>query len=73
MDIIIGCVEPMLGSGLPCFKGTKTIKNLRARFQPEKTDREAAQHMKALIKRSYESFFTRGYDEFQRLTNGIPY
>ena len=73
MDFIIDGVIPMLDSGLPCFKGDKTIKNMRSRFQPEKTDHEAALYMKSLIKKSFESIFTVGYDEFQRITNGIPY
>lgn len=73
MNAIIDCIEPMLESGLPCFKGTRTIKNLENRFQPDKTDHEAAMFMKALIGKSFESVFTKGYDEFQRLTNGIPY
>lgn len=73
MNTIIECVTPMLGSGLPCFNGGKTIRNLESRFVPQKTDHEAAQHMMSLIKKSYESVFTKGYDEFQRLTNGIPY
>lgn len=73
MDTILQCVMPMLESGLPCFKGLKTVKNLQARFAPQRTAHDAAIHMKALIKRSYESMFTKGYDEFQRLTNGIPY
>lgn len=73
MDLVLECVTPMLGSGLPCFNGNKTIRNLESRFVPHKTDYEAAQHMLSLIKKSYESIFTKGYDEFQRLTNGIPY
>lgn len=73
MNAILECVKPMLDSGMPCFKGPKTIKNLQNRFQPLKTDHEAALYMKSLIKKSYESLFTLGYDEFQKLTNGIPY
>ncbi|KAK5780499.1 hypothetical protein RI543_002259 [Arxiozyma heterogenica] len=73
MNFIIDGIVPMLDSGLPCFKGDKTIRNIRSRFQPEKTDHEAALFMKALIKKSFESIFTVGYDEFQRITNGIPY
>ncbi|QLL33656.1 hypothetical protein HG536_0E05670 [Torulaspora globosa] len=73
MAAIIECVKPMLDSSMPCFKGLKTIKNLQNRFQPLKTDHEAALFMKSLIRKSYESLFTKGYDEFQRLTNGIPY
>lgn len=72
MNLISECVIPMLQSGLPCFKG-KTIRNLHNRFQPNKSDHEAALFMRTLIKRSYESLFTVGYDEFQKLTNGIPY
>ncbi|KAK9458641.1 uncharacterized protein V1516DRAFT_682228 [Lipomyces oligophaga] len=70
---IIRCVVPMLESGLPCFKGETTIRKLRERFTLEKSDKEAAVYMRSLIKKSAESIYTRGYDEFQRMTNGIPY
>lgn len=73
MDVIVKCVLPMLESGLPCFKGMTTIRNLKSRFVPQKSEKEAALFMRRLIRKSYESFFTKGYDEFQRLTNGIPY
>ncbi|SCU83109.1 LADA_0C09648g1_1 [Lachancea dasiensis] len=73
MNAILECVRPMLSSGLPCFKGEKTMRNLESRFAPNKTEHEAAEFMMGLIKKSYESIFTKGYDEFQRLTNGIPY
>ena len=72
MELIVRTVVPMLESGLPCFKDT-TIKNLRLRFVPGKSDKEAALYFRKLIKKSMESFYTRGYDEFQRITNGIPY
>ncbi|CAK9437233.1 uncharacterized protein LODBEIA_P16110 [Lodderomyces beijingensis] len=72
MEMIVRTVTPMLESGLPCFKDT-TIKNLRNRFVPYKSEKEAAIYFKKLIKESKESFYTKGYDEFQRLTNGIPY
>lgn len=72
MELIVRCVNPMLESGLPCFKDT-TIKKLRKRFVPTKSEKDAALYFKGLIKKSYESFYTTGYDEFQRLTNGIPY
>ncbi|KAL8939206.1 MAG: hypothetical protein Q9211_002847 [Gyalolechia sp. 1 TL-2023] len=62
----------MLGSGLPCFK-PETIAHLRERFVLEKSDREAASFMRDLIKKSYGSYSTKGYDQFQLLTNGIPY
>ncbi|KAL6945455.1 hypothetical protein ACO0QE_002908 [Hanseniaspora vineae] len=72
-EFIIKCIEPMLDSGLPCFKANKTIKNLKNRFVLGKDDLQAAQYMKHLINKSYESVYTKGYDEFQKLTNGIPY
>ena len=62
----------MLGSGLPCFK-PETIAHLRQRFVLEKTEREAADFMKDLIKKSYSSYSTKGYDQFQLMSNGIPY
>ena len=62
----------MLGSGLPCFK-PETIAHLRQRFVLEKSEREAADFMRDLIKKSQSSYSTKGYDQFQLLTNGIPY
>lgn len=72
METIVRCVQPMLESGLPCFKDT-TIKKLRLRFVPNKSEKDASKYFKELINKSSESNFTKGYDEFQRLTNGIPY
>lgn len=72
MHELIGMVVPMLESGLPCFKAA-TIKHLTQRFVPNKSDKEAAIYIRGLIKKSFESFATKGYDEFQRITNGIPY
>lgn len=62
----------MLESGLPCFK-PETIQNFRERFVLEKTEREAADFMRELIRKSYSSYSTKTYDQFQLLTNGIPY
>lgn len=65
-------VTLMLDSGLPCFK-PDTLKNFRDRFVLEKSEHEAAQHMRELIRKSYASISTKGYDQFQLLTNSIPY
>jgi len=62
----------MMDSGLPCFK-PETIQHFRERFVLQKSEREAADFMKDLIKKSYHSFSTKGYDQFQLMTNGIPY
>jgi phosphatidylinositol 4-kinase len=72
METIVRCVNPMLESGLPCFKEA-TIRKLRARFVPARSEKEASLYMKGLVRKSMESMSTKGYDEFQRLTNGIPY
>ncbi|QSL66410.1 hypothetical protein MERGE_000789 [Pneumocystis wakefieldiae] len=62
-----------LHSGLPCFKGTTTINNLRSRFHLDQEDHEAARTMIKLINNSYENKRTVIYDQFQSITNGIPY
>ncbi|KAI2100516.1 phosphatidylinositol-4- kinase [Ophidiomyces ophidiicola] len=65
-------VTLMLDSGLPCFK-PDTLKNFRDRFVLEKSEYDAAHHMRELIRKSYASISTKGYDQFQLLTNSIPY
>ncbi|KAF2201848.1 phosphatidylinositol 4-kinase-like protein STT4 [Delitschia confertaspora ATCC 74209] len=65
-------VMVMLDSGLPCFK-PETIQHFKERFVLEKTEREAADFMRELIRKSLGSYSTKQYDQFQLLTNGIPY
>ncbi|KAF4470103.1 phosphatidylinositol 4-kinase [Fusarium albosuccineum] len=62
----------MMDSGLPCFR-PESVKHFRERFVLDKSEREAANFMKHLIKTSYSSHSTGIYDQFQLLTNGIPY
>jgi phosphatidylinositol 4-kinase A len=62
----------MMDSGMPCFK-PESVKHFKERFVLEKTEREAAEFMKDLIKKSYASYSTKVYDQFQLMTNGIPY
>ncbi|KAK3330292.1 hypothetical protein B0H66DRAFT_55915 [Apodospora peruviana] len=62
----------MMDSGLPCFK-PESVKHFKERFVLEKNEREAADFMKDLIKKSRASYSTGVYDQFQLLTNGIPY
>jgi phosphatidylinositol 4-kinase A len=62
----------MMDSGLPCFK-PESVKHFRERFVLERTEREAAEFMKDLIRKSYASYSTSMYDQYQLLTNGIPY
>ncbi|KAF2671218.1 phosphatidylinositol 4-kinase-like protein STT4 [Microthyrium microscopicum] len=65
-------VSVMLDSGLPCFKPA-TMQHLRERFVLERSEREAADFMRDLIRKSANNLATKGYDHFQLLTNGIPY
>jgi len=62
----------MMDSGLPCFK-PETVTHFRERFVLEKNEREAAEFMKDLIKKSHASYSTSFYDQYQLLTNGIPF
>jgi phosphatidylinositol 4-kinase len=65
-------VSMMLDSGLPCFK-PDTLKNFHDRFLLDRSERDAADYMRELTRKSYQSFSTKGYDQFQLITNGIPY
>lgn len=62
----------MMDSGLPCFK-PESVRFFKERFVLEKNDREAADFMKDLIRKSYASYSTGFYDQYQLLTNGIPF
>ena len=72
VDHLAQIVLVMLDSGLPCFK-PQTIDHFKQRFVREKDERGAADFMRDLVKKSYGSYSTKGYDQFQLLTNGIPY
>jgi phosphatidylinositol 4-kinase A len=65
-------VAMMLDSGLPCFK-PDTMKNLRDRFVLDRSERDAAEYMRQLIRSSFQAVSTKGYDQYQLMTNGIPY
>ncbi|KAI9336109.1 hypothetical protein BDR26DRAFT_865152 [Obelidium mucronatum] len=70
---IIQMVALMLESGLPCFKGEATIKKLRSKFQLDLDDKKAAEFMLQQIQKSHENKFSRLYDRFQNIQNGIPF
>jgi phosphatidylinositol 4-kinase A len=71
-DKLSHLVSLMLDSGLPCFK-PETMRNFKDRFVLEKSERAAAEYMAGLIKKSAANVTTKVYDEFQLITNGIPY
>ncbi|KAI1311435.1 phosphatidylinositol 3 [Xylaria venustula] len=62
----------MMESGLPCFK-PESVKHFKERFVLEKNEREAAEFVKDLVRKSAGSYSTMVYDQFQLMTNGIPY
>ncbi|KAI0136411.1 phosphatidylinositol 3 [Xylariales sp. AK1849] len=62
----------MMDSGLPCFK-PESVKHFKERFVLERNEREAAVFVKDLIRKSANHYSTAVYDQFQLMTNGIPY
>lgn len=69
---LVNTVRLMLETALPSFKGEGTIDRLRQRFQPDLTERRAAEFMIAVVKDAHENKRSNLYDEFQRLTNVRP-
>lgn len=71
MDGIINTVLLMVDSGLPCFSRGDPIGNLRKRFHPEMSEREAANFMIKTCADAYNKWTTAGYDLIQYLQQGI--
>ena len=69
---IIATVQLMEHSGLPCFGRGAPVANLRSRLHMEMSERQAASHMREVVRRAYDSNTTGFYDYIQYLQNRIP-
>jgi phosphatidylinositol kinase/protein kinase (PI-3 family) len=70
---IFGLVEPMLESGLPCFKPSKTLHDLRIRFAMGLSELDAASVMCGRIRLSQDNMRTNLYDRYQNMAEGIEW
>ncbi|GAA5861639.1 hypothetical protein JCM8547_000691 [Rhodosporidiobolus lusitaniae] len=70
---IVDTTHLMLAAEFPSFKGEGTIERLKGRFRLDLSEREAAKFMVDIINDACENKRSIVYDEFQRVTNGIPY
>ncbi|XP_076062775.1 phosphatidylinositol 4-kinase III alpha isoform X2 [Oratosquilla oratoria] len=70
-EAIVSLVSLMLDTGLPCFRG-QTIRQLRSRFTPQSTEKEAADYMRSIIQKSSLNIRTKAYDWLQKYQNQIP-
>lgn len=70
---IATCVKLMSDTQLPSFKGESTINKFIDRFKPNLSDRDAALFMQSVISNAKQNGLSLLYDEFQWVTNEIPY
>ncbi|TMW68553.1 hypothetical protein Poli38472_006021 [Pythium oligandrum] len=72
---IITLVEIMMrNSTFPCFQGrdvSKELQKLRDRFMLHYTTEQIVKAVMKMIGTSYKNKWTKRYDQFQKLTNGI--
>ncbi|BGP13672.1 hypothetical protein JCM10213_002240 [Rhodosporidiobolus nylandii] len=70
---IVDTTHLMLAAEFPSFKGEGTIDRLKGRFRLDLSEKDAARFMVDIINDACENKRSIVYDEFQRVTNGIPY
>ncbi|KAL3320212.1 hypothetical protein Ciccas_001098 [Cichlidogyrus casuarinus] len=69
-EAIVALVSLMLDTGLPCFRG-QTIKQLRSRFYPSYSDRDAAKAYLKMVHSCLENWRAKTYDFIQYRQNQI--
>lgn len=62
----------MMDSGLPCFK-PESIQHFKDRFVLEKSERQAADFIRGLVKTSYNSYSTGGEQTYLALFGNLAY
>eukprot|EP00299_Pterocystis_sp_00344_P014293 c7072_g1_i1.p1 GENE.c7072_g1_i1~~c7072_g1_i1.p1 ORF type:complete len:431 (+),score=81.45 c7072_g1_i1:92-1294(+) len=72
MNEVLAIAGAMADSGLLCFK-TGAMANLRSRFRPNLSERQAAEHIKDLVLKSESHITTNLYDWVQNKQQGITY
>ncbi|GAA6029504.1 hypothetical protein JCM8097_003711 [Rhodosporidiobolus ruineniae] len=70
---IVDTTHLMLAAEFPSFKGEGTLDRLKGRFRLDLSEKDAAEFMVDIINDACENKRSIVYDEFQRVTNGIPY
>lgn len=72
---VVGLVEIMMhNSTFPCFQGrdvSRDLQKLRSRFLLHYSTEEIVKAAVKMIRTSYKNKWTKRYDQFQKITNGI--
>ena len=74
--ILSSMIRIMFHAGIKCFDGQNidyVLKDFQQRFLFNSTEEGIINYVDKMIKNYYENFFTKKYDYFQYLTNGILY
>mmetsp|Transcript_4290 Transcript_4290/g.8289 ORF Transcript_4290/g.8289 Transcript_4290/m.8289 type:complete len:153 (+) Transcript_4290:1-459(+) len=56
---------------MPCFTSRQVLDELHARFKLNLSKAQAAEYFLSLTRDALDNWYTRQYDKFQRLSNGI--
>ncbi|KAG2527677.1 hypothetical protein JM16_001540 [Phytophthora kernoviae] len=72
---VVALVEIMMhNSTFPCFQGrdvSRDLQKLRSRFLLHRSTEKTVKTVVKMIRASYKNKWTKRYDQFQKITNGI--